>query len=97
MTQNISVLEPLLGFIQKQLERCDPFFRDMESAPIETKGKSMKWIFLFILVIVLVVVLVVVVVAASNSGERGEDQLKKHLVVRKLWPRPKPCSDGRSW
>ena len=80
-----------------QLERCDPFFRDMESAPIETKGKSMKWIFLFILVIVLVVVLVVVVVAASNSEERAEDQLKKQMDLRKLSPPPKTSTDAITW
>ena len=69
------------------------FFRDMESVPSEKKGKSMKWILLFVFVIVLVGVVVVVLLTASHSKERINDQ----RVLRKLWPRPKPCSDGRSW
>ena len=82
--------------VQKQLERCsrgDPFFRDMESVPSEKKGKSMKWFLLLVFVIVLVGVVVVVPLTASHSKERINDQ----RVLRKLWPRPKPCSDGRSW
>ena len=73
------------------------FFRDMESVPSEKKGKSMKWFLLLVFVIVLVGVVVVVLLTASHSKERIKDQPRREPVLRKLWPRPKPCSDGRSW